>query len=205
MFGRGGGKSTTIAPLLSLLLVDGKTLIVLVVPEQLLDMSATVTRAAFGPTIPTPVLNFAFERSGSDDMQKQLRSILRKLIFTRESGGVTCTTPAAIKSLFLTYIDRLHVEERASKLLLLPKAKLRKKANLTASQLDNIDRIGNVMKMRGGEARLCRDILKVLKEGIALIDEVHSPVFDRRPAHQPSSTAARPLELAPSLLRARSL
>ena len=103
MFGRGGGKSTTIAPLLSLLLVDGKTLIVLVVPEQLLDMSATVTRAAFGPTIPTPVLNFAFERSGSDDMQKQLRSILRKLIFTRESGGVTCTTPAAIKSLFLTY------------------------------------------------------------------------------------------------------
>ena len=169
---QGGGKSAVVAPLLSLLLADGKTLIVLVVPDNLLDMSATVTRAAFGPTIPTPVINFAFERSGSDDMQKQLRSIVRKLTFTRANAGVTCTTPGAVKSLFLTYIDRLHVEERACKLLLLPKAMLLKKANLTASQLDNIDRIGNVMKMRAGEAQLCRDILLILKDGVALVDEV---------------------------------
>ena len=108
----GGGKSAVIAPLLSLLLVDGKKLIVLIVPDALLDMSTNVTRGAFGPTIPTPVLNFAFERSGSDDMLRQLRQINRKLRFTRDKYGVICTTPGAIKSLFLTYIDRLHIEER---------------------------------------------------------------------------------------------
>jgi len=43
-------------------------------------------------------------------MQKQLNGIMRKLTFTQRTGGVICTTPGAIKSLFLTYIDRLHIE-----------------------------------------------------------------------------------------------
>ena len=168
----GGGKSAFIAPLLSLLLVDGETLILLITPDNLLVQSAQYTRDAFGPTIPTPVLNFAFERSGSDDMAKQLRSIARKLAFTRENGGVTCTTPNAVKSLFLTYIDRLHIEERVSPLLFLPRALLQKQHGITSTQLNQIDRIGWVMAMRQGEAKLCRDILLALKGAKAIVDEV---------------------------------
>ena len=176
----GGGKSAVIAPLLSLLLVDGQKLIVLIVPDALLDMSTNVTRGAFGPTIPTPVLNFAFERSGSDDMLRQLRQINRKLRFTRDKYGVICTTPGAIKSLFLTYIDRLHVEERVSPLLLLPRKVLTKKAKLTSMQNGLVDQIGKALATRAREAKLCRSVLGILKESIALIDEVDSVLHPLR-------------------------
>ena len=175
----GGGKSAVIAPLLSLLLVDGETLIVLICPSALLDMNTSVTRTAFGPTIPTPVLNFAFERSGSDDMLRQLRQIARKLRFTCKLGGVICTTPEAIKSLFLTYIDRLHVEERVTPLLLLPKPLLEKKARLTSMQLGLVDQIAKALATRSQEARICRDVLGILKQSVALIDEVDTVVRDR--------------------------
>ena len=51
----GGGKTTVIAPLLALLLADGRSLVVQCVPHALLEMSRAVMRERFSALVRRPV------------------------------------------------------------------------------------------------------------------------------------------------------
>ena len=178
----GGGKTTVIGPMLALLLGAAKPrdakqaegdakqaegrLVVQVVPDALLDMSRNVMRAAFGLLLPKSVYSFAFERESQGDRIKLLKGIHRRFASARDAGAVVCTTPGAIKSLMLSFIDRLATEESVSSLMLVPLDRLpervRPRAKLVGKRLDE----------RAVEAIACADIIKIFRGSIALIDEV---------------------------------
>eukprot|EP00966_Prymnesium_polylepis_P158367 3660630-Prymnesium_polylepis.1 len=184
----GSGKTTVVAPLLALLLGgnqdhnkapgDGSTiagaargahLLVQIVPDALLNMSISVMRNAFGTTIAKPVVSFAFERSAADGyMIRLLRGIRRRLTFACEQGGIVCTTPGAIKSIFLSFLERMHLEERAPRLFFLPKSSLK----LEDKQQASVDKMALAMRARGEEADEILRILRILRGATALIDEV---------------------------------
>lgn len=59
----GSGKTTVVAPLLALMLADGKSLVVQVVPPALLEFSRSIMRERFSsPIIRKAVFTFAFDR-----------------------------------------------------------------------------------------------------------------------------------------------
>merc|ERR1712185_406104 len=55
----GGGKTTVVAPLLALLLADGRSLVVQVVPAALLEFSRATMRERFSAVITKPVYTFS--------------------------------------------------------------------------------------------------------------------------------------------------
>ena len=58
----GGGKTTVVAPLLALLLADGKSLVMQVVPHALLEFSRDTMRGRFTALIQKTVFTFRFDR-----------------------------------------------------------------------------------------------------------------------------------------------
>eukprot|EP00966_Prymnesium_polylepis_P327233 7383107-Prymnesium_polylepis.3 len=163
--------------MLGLLLANGERLVMMVVPDQLLDMSVNVTRSSYGPGIATQVFVFGFERSSGAEMLKGLRRQRKRLEMARSSAGIICATPGAVKSLFLSYVDRLQQEVRSPRLVLLPKSVIESHAhktgcNLKDSTLEALGSIGIAMKARAAEADLLREIMCMLKGAVALVDEV---------------------------------
>eukprot|EP00966_Prymnesium_polylepis_P269031 6215117-Prymnesium_polylepis.1 len=149
----------------------------MVVPDQLLDMSVNVTRGAYGPSIATQVFVFGFERSSGAEMLKGLRRQRRRLDMARGTAGIVCATPGAVKSLLLSFIDRLQQEVRAPRLVLLSRAAIEEHAAkigfaLKSSTLDALGPIGKAMSLRAAEGDMLRDILSTFKEAVALVDEV---------------------------------
>ena len=99
----GAGKTTVIAPMLDLLLADGKTLVVQCVPKALLQMSRSVVRTVFGAVVPKAVFTFAFERHSA-----VTPALLRKLTLARDSRAVVVATPSAIKSFAVKFVELLN-------------------------------------------------------------------------------------------------
>ena len=58
----GAGKTTVVAPLLALMLADGKSLVTQVVPHALLEFSRGVMREKFSAVVRKPVFTFQFDR-----------------------------------------------------------------------------------------------------------------------------------------------
>ena len=58
----GAGKTTVVAPLLALILADGKSLVTQVVPHALLEMSRGVMREKFAAVVRKPIFTFYFDR-----------------------------------------------------------------------------------------------------------------------------------------------
>eukprot|EP00966_Prymnesium_polylepis_P113498 2624371-Prymnesium_polylepis.1 len=59
----GEGKTTVVAPLLTLLLADGSQLVLQIVPAPLQNFTLSVLRGCFGnPCLHKPVLTFFFDR-----------------------------------------------------------------------------------------------------------------------------------------------
>ena len=86
-----------VAPLLSLVLGDGATLVVQCVPKPLLDFSRGVVRERFGDAVlAKPVYTFNLERSS-----KVSEGQVRKLEHAMRSRAVVVTHPTALKSLVL--------------------------------------------------------------------------------------------------------
>ena len=166
----GGGKTSVVAPLLSLLLADGIRLVMQIVPDALLDMSINVMRGAFGATIVTPVFSFSFERSAGAELLKVLRGIKRRLLFAAKRGGVVCSTPGAVKSLLLSYLDRLQQEERTPRLFLCKQGEVQKR--VPSSKHDVLRKCGKAIRVRRGEAEQIRQVLCIMQGAVALIDEV---------------------------------
>ena len=137
----GQGKTTVIAPMLALLLGDGKRLIMQVCPAPLLEMSRSVMRISFSNIIHKRVRTFNFERSSAvGNSLLGLRAQYETLASAREERAVVCSTPEAIKSFFLKYIDNLHKVEAAPWRLVVPQSNLKSRSGKLVQVMETLTR-----------------------------------------------------------------
>jgi hypothetical protein len=169
----GQGKTTVIAPLLALMLADGRRLVTQVCPAPLLEMSRSVLRTVFSNVIHKRIYTFQFERSNvALNSLEGVQGIHVKLQRAREEKAVVCSTPEAIKSFMLKYIDNLQMVEGAPSKLLRPRNRLKSKGQKLVQSAEELalkdlmaDEMAKVIKMwRAGEAEGTG--------GVALLDEV---------------------------------
>ena len=99
----GAGKTSTILPLLALFLTDGQQMVMQVVPLPLLAFTRALMRERFSSVIAKPVHTFAFERASAVDID-----LLRKLEEAVTRRAVVLSTPAALKSFALRFIENMH-------------------------------------------------------------------------------------------------
>lgn len=111
----GAGKTTVIAPLLTLLLADGRSLVTLVVPDALLAQTVAVMRAQYSAIFQKRVYTLDFDRT--EQREEELDRLLTKLIAARDTKSVICATPEAIKSLMLKFIEFVQVGDERCEML----------------------------------------------------------------------------------------
>lgn len=97
------GKTTVIAPLLALMLADGKRLVVQIVPEALLSSSLDIMQNSFSSLMRKPVFHFNCSRSSA-----LTEAILLKFEDAIRSRAIVISTPSAIKALLLKHIEAVH-------------------------------------------------------------------------------------------------
>merc|ERR1712038_909577 len=105
----GAGKTTVVAPLLALMLADGKSLVTQVVPHALLEFSRGVMREKFSAVVRKPVFTFHFDRG-----TPITRDLFMKLVKARDSKAIICSTPTTIKSFQLKFIEMMRHLEQAN-------------------------------------------------------------------------------------------
>ena len=88
-----------VAPLLALMLADGTSLVVQVVPAPLLEFSRATMRERFSAVVTKSVYTFGFDRYSEPS-----RELLLKLERARNSRAVVCTHPTALKSFVLKFL-----------------------------------------------------------------------------------------------------
>ena len=98
----GAGKTTVVGPLLSLILANGYSLISEVVPHALLEFSRSTLRERFSGVIRKSIYTFKFTRSDRPTVR-----LYNKLKTVISSKSVLVTTPTAIKSFQLKFIETL--------------------------------------------------------------------------------------------------
>jgi len=103
----GAGKTSVVAPLLSLFLATPTSLVSQVVPPALLGMSRQLLTAHFSFVVPKPVFTFQFDRSVGAHGMLEVTQLRRKLALARACCGVVITTPSALKSLQLRFVETL--------------------------------------------------------------------------------------------------
>lgn len=166
----GAGKTTVIAPLLSLILADGRPLVMVVIPKALLDMGLSVMRNVFSNIISKKVYTFEFSRSMVDANQKplDLPALLSTLTKATRDQSIVCTTPESVKALMLKYIDLMEETRKASPSLSLPRK------NFGTHYLwDKVAKEAAIYKEKCEQMDILADILCLWRDkGIALLDEV---------------------------------
>ena len=98
----GAGKTTVIAPLLALMLGDGESLVMSVVPKALLEMSRNVMRSTFSSIVQKRIYTLVFDR-GSEVPP----ALVEKLEAARRESGVVIATPTTLKSIQLKFLELL--------------------------------------------------------------------------------------------------
>jgi len=101
----GEGKTTTVSPLLALMLADGTQLVMQVVPAPLLRFTLQVMRGVFrsGPLRKT-VATFAFDRRTVVD-----ENLLLAAHLAIQQGAIMVSTPASVKAFLLKLLELLHL------------------------------------------------------------------------------------------------
>ena len=140
----GAGKTTVVAPLLALMLADGKSLVMSVVPKALLEMSRTRMRETFSTIMVKRIYTLTMERS-TDAGEPMVRSLRNAM----QNRGIVVTTPTACKSVMLCYLESL--------------------GNINEAQQGTFR--GQIEDVQA-RARSLGDILKIFKDGVMLLDEV---------------------------------
>lgn len=105
----GAGKTTTVGPLLALMLGDGKSLVVQVVPPALLEFSRSVMRSTFSSIMHKRIYTLTSDRAAKVD-----QSMFKKLSNAVRTRGVVISTPTSIKSVQLKFLEMLHMLEDES-------------------------------------------------------------------------------------------
>jgi thiol-disulfide isomerase/thioredoxin len=140
----GAGKTSVVAPLLALILADGKSLVLSVVPKALVEMSRTRLRETFASIMVKRIYTLEFDRSTT--VKASMRRGLENAAVNR---GVVVATPTTVKSILLSYIETLqHLKEAHL-------VGIAARVDELKSQADELSRI-----------------LQLFKDGIMLLDEV---------------------------------
>jgi hypothetical protein len=120
----GAGKTHVVTPLLALLLADSKFLVTVVVPRSLLELSRSKLRETFSYVLPRFVFTLNFERlpqlyCDANRLSENglaeytaAANLGNKLDRIRVLSGICITTPDAVKSLELTFVDMLYSRDR---------------------------------------------------------------------------------------------
>jgi len=96
----GAGKTTVVAPLLTLILGNGKQLILEVVPPALLEFSRSIMRSTFSSIMYKRIYTLHFDRSSLPD-----GSLYNKLRAAISNSGVVVSTPTSVKSVLLKFLE----------------------------------------------------------------------------------------------------
>jgi hypothetical protein len=160
----GAGKTTVVAPLLALMLADGKSLVTQVVPHALLEFSRGVMREKFSAVVRKAIFTFSFDRSSA--ITKEL---YMKLVKARDSRAIMCATPTSVKSLMLKLVEMLRQLEAS-------KAEKRIKPSFfslsKAARRAKESQVIKELKVNPEDVFYCVEILKLFKSGVLLLDEV---------------------------------
>ena len=120
----GAGKTHVVTPLLALLLADSKCLVTVVVPRSLLELSRSKLRETFSSVVPRFVFTLNFERlpqlhcdidhlAAEGITEYSAAALLgSKLDRIRSLSGLCVTTPDAVKSVELSFVDLLFSRDR---------------------------------------------------------------------------------------------
>ena len=120
----GAGKTHVVTPLLALLLADSKCLVTVVVPRSLLELSRSKLRETFSSVVPRFVFTLNFERlpqlhcdidhlAAEGTIEYSAAALLgSKLDRIRSLSGICVTTPDAVKSVELSFVDLLFSRDR---------------------------------------------------------------------------------------------
>ena len=168
----GQGKTTVIAPLLALILADGRRLVSQVCPAPLLEMSRSVLRNCFSNVIHKRIYTFSFERSNEAmNRFEGIMALCHKLQRARQEKAVVCSTPESIKSFMLKYIDSLQIVESAPKQLLVPRRQVRARGG-ASSKLARVSRELAEKDLTADEMAKVIKMWRADEGGVALLDEV---------------------------------
>lgn len=169
----GAGKTSVVCPMLVLMLADGKSLVTQVVLSSLLEMSRDVLRSVFSSIIYKRVYTLTFDRSnGVGESPTAMKTLFTRINRARMEGAVVCTTPEAVKSLMLKYVDLLQVVQASNPLLRVPNEYINGLEHTTTVELKALKtQIVNFEKT----ADIMRDLIRLWGPkygGVALLDEV---------------------------------
>lgn len=142
----GAGKTSVVAPLLALIVADGKSLVLSVVPKALIEMSRTRMRETFAAIMVKRVYTLEFDRS-----TKITSSMRRSLENAAVNRGIVVATPTTLKSIMLSYIEVLQTIKE-----------LQTKGGGITKKLTELN----------NQAIEFTKVLSLFKEGVMLLDEV---------------------------------
>ena len=167
----GAGKTTVVGPLMALMLADGRTLVMQIVPQPLLEMSRSVLRAKFSAVVRKPIYTLTFTRT-----QRVDESLVLKLQRARDSAAVVVAGPTASKSIVLKLMLDVHALDQS---------------NIVAAELkrDWATKFGNMLGFDSAppdgrvldeaqhdivrkEIGCCVRVLEMMKSGALILDEV---------------------------------
>lgn len=161
----GAGKTTVVTPLLALMLADGKSLVMQVVPHALLEFSRGVMREKFAAVVRKPVFTFSFDRSTPIS-----RDLYLKLCKARDSKAIVCATPTSVKSFMLKFVEMMrYLEEKKYG------GRQKKGGFFSLSNIARRFKDSSVimeMKVNPEDVYYCAEILKLFRTGVMLLDEV---------------------------------
>ena len=140
----GAGKTTVVAPLLALMLADGKSLVLSVVPKALLEMSRKQMRETFSTIMSKRIYTLSFDR-GTVITPATHRSLNN----AKRNRGVVVATPTTLKSIQLVYVE-------------------------TLKRLDETRRAGPKDRVAplAAQVRELKAVLQTFREAVLLLDEV---------------------------------
>ena len=167
----GAGKTTVVTPLLALMLADGKSLCMQVVPHALLDFSRGVMREKFAAVVRKPIFTFSFNRG-----TEITRDLYLKLCKARDSRAVICATPTSVKSFMLKFVEMMKILEE--KKFGAARRKVTNNGIFSAFSLsaiarrwkDSVEIVETDVKPQ--EIYYASEILKLFRTGCMLLDEV---------------------------------
>jgi ABC-type glutathione transport system ATPase component len=92
----GAGKTTVVGPLLCLILADGDSLLMQVMPTALLEQTRNILRRCFSVIMVKPIYTLEFNR-GVEDSVEFVSKLYAKLNDARTRTGIVCAAPESIK------------------------------------------------------------------------------------------------------------
>ena len=162
----GAGKTTVVAPLLALILADGKSLVTQVVPTALLEFSRGVMREKFSAVVRKPIFTFNFDRGTSIT-----RDLYMKLVMARNSKAIICSSPTSIKSFMLKFVEMMRNLEISKR----GETKQNRNIFIKISNIATRIKQQSIMRhltVNPEDVYYCTEILKLFNSGVLILDEV---------------------------------